>query len=84
MLNDAEKKKIDAFITMTREFGIKIGEDYKPKYDLPKLKAKVEAQYTVLDMMSCWGGWRWDKANGEKIANYINVIDVCTATKDSA
>jgi len=84
MLNDAEKKKIDAFIQMTREFGVKIGEDYKPKYDLPKLKAKVEARYTVLDMMSCWGGWRWDKANGEKIANYINVIDVCTATKDSA
>jgi hypothetical protein len=80
MLNNKDKDSIDAFIDMKKDFGFVLDTDLKPTYDLDSLADEVEKRYSVLDLLDCWSSWNWDKKSGKKIANYINVIDVCNAS----
>ena len=60
----------------------------KPTYDLKPLADKISKKYAMLNHLDNdkWGSsWRNDKDSLKKcaadIANYINVIDVCNASK---
>jgi hypothetical protein len=84
MLHDTYRKKIDAFRTLNEMLGLKIEVDNKPTHDLKKLFREVKEKYEMLTVVDDYSyGYRRDKKDMLKLANYINVIDVCDASRSS-
>jgi hypothetical protein len=79
MKNDHLKDAIDQLTQLSKDVGLELDlEGYKPTHDLMKLKTGADERYEMLDMVSDRQlNWSYKKETGEKIANYINVIDVC-------
>ena len=83
MMNGTQAKSIDSFSELARRLGVKLDTDkIKPAHDLTSMRSAVEGRYELLDCLrtSSWD-WDWTKGFGDKIVNYINVIDVCNTTK---
>jgi hypothetical protein len=79
MKNDHLKKAIDQLAQLSKDIGIELDLDgYAPTHDLLKLKEKVDSQYEMLNLIGSNNlNWHYEKETGAKVANYINVIDVC-------
>ena len=78
MKHDGERQAIDQLRQITQDLNIELSlEDYKPTHDIKGLKKKVDDQYELLELVKSNFNWNYEKSVGQKIANYINVIDVC-------
>jgi hypothetical protein len=86
---DAERVKgLQNVLKLARDYTINGIEaiGVKPTYDLKPLAKKIGEKYAMLNHLENdkWGStWRSDnlKKSAADIANYINVIDVCNASK---
>jgi hypothetical protein len=91
MEEDAHKVKgLQEVLKLARDYTINGIEavGVKPTYNLKPLAKKIGEKYAMLNHLESdkWGAtWRSDKDSLKKsaadIANYINVIDVCNASK---
>ena len=78
MSHETQKDKLDGFRRIAKDLEIEINTELKPKYDLVKLKDKVEKRYEMFSLVENWS-WRFQTEDAKKIANYITVIDICNA-----
>ena len=65
--------------------GVNLSEEtVEPTYNLKKMLDKVYERYEMLTLLeSVNRSWRRPENQVEKMANYINVIDVCNANNSS-
>ena len=56
-----------------------------PTFDLKGMAKKIDSKYTMLKHLDTYNffGYRVEPEKVEDLANYINVIDVCNANKNS-
>ena len=77
-----KEEAINAFIELGENFGVSQLEDIskkKPTHDLNDVSKQVMDKYAMLEHLEF--GWSKSKAMKDDIVNYVNVIDVCDASK---
>jgi hypothetical protein len=86
-MNGTQKMRED--LTSLRElldrFDLELNLDAKPSYDLKNWKEKVMKKYSMLNIINWYdlNVYRDDerKGNLKHLINYINVVDVCDASR---
>ena len=84
MLHTMYKASIDSFIEINQELGLNMDVEVEPTYDIRKMFKDVKEKYEMLPLIDEYKyGYRMDEDNAKVLANYINIIDVCDASRNS-
>ena len=79
------RSKIKAVNEIAKRYEVEFScpKGVKPTYDITGLWKEVLKKYEMITLVGrdVWNGYEESKGKGKKIANYVNVIDVCNAAK---
>ena len=81
-----EAKSLEGIVTWFNRWGIDLSFDLKPSIDIDKLGKIAENKYEMLQFVHSARTFHYYHREGEfdaaakKVANYINVIDVCNSS----
>jgi len=85
MRNKKDAKALDSVFNLVDDLKLEVvKEGIEPTHDLAKMTQDIREKYEMLPLLEKYGTWNydWDKKK-DAIINYINIIDVCDASRVS-
>lgn len=81
---EKEREEVGKLIELINNFGIEFDTlNHKPTFNFKKHEEKAKAKYEILFLLDWYEitGYRSTQENIDKVVNYINVIDICNASR---